>query len=80
VHFDARGGEELTDLGGVLNDVQRHAADKHSEQHAVVAMGAREWSGGHLLGEGVKCLGDPAAAPVDVPESSGFVNMRLGKA
>src|SRR5690242_13232096 len=28
-HCDARGGEELTDLGCVLNDVQRHAADNH---------------------------------------------------
>ena len=71
MHCDARGGEELTDLGGVLHDVQRHAADNHSEQHAVVTMGAREWPGGHLLGEAVKGLADAAAAPVDAPEKLG---------
>jgi hypothetical protein len=31
LHFDAGGGEELSDLGGVLNDVQRDAAHNHSE-------------------------------------------------
>ena len=40
MHSDARCGEELTDLGGMLNDMQRHAADKHPEQHAAVSMGA----------------------------------------
>ena len=59
---------ELTDLGGVLNDVQRHAADNHREQHAVVAVGGRKWPSGHLLGEAVKGLVDAAAAPVDVPD------------
>ena len=33
-HFDSGGSEELADLGGVLNDVQRDAADDHSVQHA----------------------------------------------
>jgi hypothetical protein len=40
LHFDARGGEELTDLGCVLYDMQRHAADNHSDQHAMVSMAA----------------------------------------
>ena len=40
LHCEARRGEELTDLGGVLNDVQRHAADNHRVQHSVVSMGA----------------------------------------
>jgi len=31
LHCEARDGEELTDLGGVLNDVQRHASDNHRE-------------------------------------------------
>lgn len=31
LHCDPSGGEELTDLSGVLNDVQRHAADNHRE-------------------------------------------------
>src|SRR5262245_54169603 len=64
LHFDAGGGEELTDLGRVLNDVQRHAADNYSEQDAVVSMGVREWLSGHLLGEGVKSLADADAAPI----------------
>ncbi len=41
-HLDPGGGEELADLGGVLDDVQREAADDHAVQHAVVSMGARE--------------------------------------
>jgi len=45
LHFDAGGCEELTDLGGMLNDIQRHAADGQSEQHAVVPMGARQLPG-----------------------------------
>lgn len=28
----------------MLNDMQRHAADKHPEQHAAVSMGARRGS------------------------------------
>jgi hypothetical protein len=72
LHCDARDGEELTDLGGVLNDVQRHAADNHREHHAVVSMGVRKWPSGRLLGEAVKGLADAAAAPVDVPDKLGL--------
>src|SRR5215472_8619570 len=78
-HFDARGGEELTDLGGVLNDVQRHAADNHSVQRAVVSMGGRKWPSGHLLGEAVKGLAYAAAAPVDVPEKLGLSEHSVGE-
>lgn len=42
MHFDSGGGEELADLRGVLKDVERHAADNHSMEHAVVTMGGRE--------------------------------------
>src|SRR6266481_5945966 len=55
--------------GGVLNDVQRHAAGNHREQHPVVSKRARKCPSGHLPGEAVKGLADAAAAPVDVPES-----------
>ena len=72
MHCVARGGEELTDLGGVLDDVQRHATDNHREQHSVVSMGAWKWPSGHLLGEAVKGLAYAAAAPVDVPEKLGL--------
>ena len=71
MHCDASRGEELTDLGGVLNHVQRHAADNRREQHPVVSMGAGKWPSGHLLGEAVKSLDYPAAAPVDVPDKLG---------
>jgi hypothetical protein len=54
LHFDAGGSEELADLGGVLKDVQRHAADNHAVQHAVVSMGVREWPGRRVLGESGK--------------------------
>src|SRR5262245_52108275 len=74
LHCEARGGEDLTDLGGMLNDVQRHAADNHREQHSVVSMRAWKWPSAHLLGESVKGLADAAAAPVDVPEK-----LRLGE-
>jgi len=80
LHCDARGCEELTDLGGVLNNVQRHAADNHREQHAVVSMGARKWPSGHLLGEAVKGLAYPAAAPVDVPKKLGLSEPAVGEA
>src|SRR5262249_30870447 len=80
LHCAARGGEELTDLGGVLNDVQRHAAGNHHEQHSVVSMRAGKWPGGHLLGEAVKGLAYPAAAPVDVPEKLGLGEPAVGEA
>ena len=64
----------------MLNDVQRHAADNHREQHAVVSMGARKWPNGHLLGEAVKGLADAAAAPVDVPEKLGLSEPAVGEA
>src|SRR5262249_26781506 len=80
LHCDARGGEELTDLGGVLDDVQRHAAHHHREQHPVVSMGARKWPGGHLLGEAVKGLADAVAAPVDVPKKLGLSEPAVGEA
>src|SRR5215467_7744102 len=79
LHCDARGGEELTDLGGVLNDVQRHAADNHREQHPVVSIGARKWPSGHLLGEAVQGLAYAAAAPVDVPEKLGLSEPAVGE-
>jgi hypothetical protein len=79
LHCDARGGEELTDLGGVLNDVQRQAADNHRVQHAVVAMGAGKRPGGHLPGEAVKGLADAAAAPVEVPEKLGLAEPAVGE-
>ena len=75
MHCDARSGEELTDLGGVLNDVQRHAADNHREQHAVVSMGARKWPSGHFLGEAVKGLADADAAP-DARPGAGRLRLR----
>src|SRR5262249_24515279 len=67
LHCEARGREELTDLRGVLNDVQRHAADDDCKKHSVVSMRAGKWPSGHLLGEAAKCLAYAAAAPVDVP-------------
>jgi hypothetical protein len=79
LHCDARGGEELTDLGGVLNDVQRHAAGNHREQHPVVSMRARKWPSGHLLGEAVKGLAYAAAAPVDIPEKLGPSEPAVGE-
>src|SRR5271165_3076853 len=48
LHLDTGGGEELSNLRGVLNHVQRNAADNHAEQRAVVSMGAGEWLSGHL--------------------------------
>ena len=78
MHCDARSGEELTDLGGVLNNVQRQAADNHREQHPVVSMGAREWPSGHLLGEAVKGLAYAPAAPVDEQLSRPVDQDRLG--
>src|SRR5258705_8620499 len=80
LHCKARGGEELTDLGGVLNDVQRHAADNHREQHSVVSMRAWKWPSGHLLGEAVKGLAYATAAPVDVPEKLGLGEPAVGEA
>ncbi len=71
LHFDASGGEELTDLGCVFNDVQRHAGDNHSEQGAAVSMCTREWPSGHVAGEGVKGLAHPPAAVLDVAEEFG---------
>src|SRR6185312_16581454 len=37
-HLDSGRSKELADLGGVLNDVQRKAADDLCVQHAVVPM------------------------------------------
>jgi hypothetical protein len=68
LHLDARGGEELTYLGGVLNDVQGQAAKKHSEQHPVSSMGAGKWPSSYLVSQCVKGVTDAAATPIDVPE------------
>src|SRR5215475_10634504 len=70
----------MTDLGGVLNHVQRHAADNHREQHSVVSMRAWKWPSGHLLGEAVKGLAYAAAAPIDVPEKLGLREPPVGEA
>jgi len=77
--LDAGAGEELTDLGGVLNDVHRDAADKHSEQRVVVSMGAREWPGRRVISERVEGSARPAAAGVDVTEGLGLGEHAFGK-
>ena len=59
LHFDSGGSEELADLGGMFKDVQRHAADNHSVEHAVVSMGGREWPSGHVLGERIEYCAHP---------------------
>ena len=78
-HFDSGGGKELTDLGGVLNDVQRKAADNLSVRHAAVSMGIREWPGRRLLGECADGSAHPAAAVVDVPQEFGLREHPVGK-
>ena len=80
LHFDSGGSEELADLGGVLKDVQRHTADNHAVQHAVVSMGAREWPSRRVLGERVKRSAHPSAAVVDVTEEFGLGEHTVGKA
>lgn len=59
--------------------MQRHAADDHSAQHAVVSMGAGEWPGRRGLGESVKGSTHPPAAVVDVPEDFGLGEHTVGK-
>jgi hypothetical protein len=73
LHCEARGGEELTDLRGVLNAVQRHAANNLRKQHSVVSMRAWKWPSGHLLREeAVRGLAYAVTAPVEVPEKLGL--------
>ena len=79
LHFDSGGGQELADLGGVFKDVQRHAADNHSVQHAVVTMGGREWPSRRVLGKRVKRSANPPAAVVDVTEQFGLGEHTVGK-
>ena len=64
----------------MLDDVHRHAADDHREQHSVVPMGFWKWSSGRLLGEAVKGLAYAAAAPIDVPEKLGLGETAVGEA
>ena len=63
----------------MFEDVQRYAADNHSVQHAVVAMGAREWAGRLLLGKRSKRCTHPLTAVVDVTEQFGFGEDAVGK-
>jgi hypothetical protein len=79
LHCDASGREELTDLGRVLNDVQRHAADNHREQHPWYRWALRQWPSGYLLGEAVKGLAYAASAPVDVSEKLGLGEPAVGE-
>ena len=79
LHFDSSCSEELADLGGVLNDVQRDAADNHSVQHAVVSMGVRKWPGRRVLGERLEGSAHPPAAVVDVIEEFGLGEHTVGK-
>ena len=78
-HLHSSGSEELAYLGGVLNYVQRHAADYHSVHCAVISMGIREWPSRHLLGELLKRSAHPPAAVVDVIEEFGLGEHSVGK-
>ncbi len=80
LYFDSGGGQELADLGSVFKDVQRHAADNHSVQHAVVTMGGREWPSSRVLGKRVKRSANPHAAVVDVTEQFDLGEHTVGKA
>lgn len=42
LHSDSGGCQELTNLGSVLEHVQRHAADDHAVGRPAVSMGGRE--------------------------------------
>jgi hypothetical protein len=79
LHLDSGGSEELANLGGVLNDVQRYAADNHPIQRAVVSVGVREWSGRRGLCQPVKCSAYSAAAVVDVPKEFDLGEYTVGK-
>jgi hypothetical protein len=54
LHLDSGASQELADLGGVFEDVQRHAADDHSVVHAVVSVGGRERPSRQVLGKRVE--------------------------
>ena len=79
LHFDFGGSQELADLGGVFKDAQRHAADNHSVQHAVVTMCGREWPSRRVVGTRVKRSANPPAAVVDVTEQFGLAEHAVGK-
>jgi hypothetical protein len=78
LHVDSGGSQELTDLGGVFNDVQSHAADKHSVEHAVESMGDRERPSGYLFGERGKRSAHPPAATVDGASQFGLGEHAVG--
>src|SRR4051794_29685302 len=67
---DAHAGrcEKLANLGGVLDDVQRQAADEDAVRHRVVAVGDRERRSGLGLREDVEGVAYPLAAVHDVSE------------
>jgi hypothetical protein len=72
LHLDSGGSEELTDLAGVLENVQWPAADNDSVWHPVVSMSAGEWPSRRVLGDRIQRTAHPPAAVIDVTEEFGL--------
>ena len=69
--LDAGGGEELVDLGGVLDDVQGKAADDYSVWRALVSMGCGQGPRRGVIVERIECSPCALAAVLDVSNQLG---------
>jgi ketopantoate reductase len=63
----------------VPNEVQRHVADNHSIQRAVISMGAREGPGHFVLGQHLKGPVHPRVAVADVTEELSLIENSVRK-